>query len=465
MRVRVDRGTGVVRVLEVAAAHDCGVILNRIGADGQVYGGVVMGIGQALSEGTQLDDDGRQRNAAPARLQARHRVRRAADRHRLDRDRHAERRPEGLEGRRRAAVRPDRRRGRERDREGDRRARAQAADDAGAGLGGGAVSVHGASAYAPQRRSSEALAALAAGARPVAGGTDLVVGARSGKAPLPESLVAIHRVAELRGVELLADGGLRLGALASHAEIAASDGRPRALHRARRRLRDRRLARDARPGHDRRQPDERLAGDGDRRPARLLRRDGDAAVAAPGSREVAVEDLWPAPAQTTAAAGRAARRGRRPRPGRRHRQRYLRLEYRRQMEIAVVGATAVVTLADGVVTDARVAMTALAPTIRRVPEAEAALVGTDGGADAIAAAAAAGAAAATPISDVRGSADYRRAMAAVIARPRDRDSARTRREGRTHEGRGDAHRQRRRLPGRPRARHEPARRRARRRSG
>ncbi len=63
VRVRVDRDTGVVRVLQVAAAHDCGKILNRIGADGQVYGGVVMGIGQALSEGTQLDDEGRHRNA------------------------------------------------------------------------------------------------------------------------------------------------------------------------------------------------------------------------------------------------------------------------------------------------------------------------------------------------------------------------------------------------------------------
>jgi len=62
VRVRVDRDTGVVRVLRVAAAHDSGVILNRIGADGQVYGGVVMGLGQALTEGTQLDEDGRQRN-------------------------------------------------------------------------------------------------------------------------------------------------------------------------------------------------------------------------------------------------------------------------------------------------------------------------------------------------------------------------------------------------------------------
>jgi CO/xanthine dehydrogenase Mo-binding subunit len=62
VRVKVDRETGVVRVLHVAAAHDSGVILNRIGADGQVFGGIVMGIGQALLEVSQLDEDGRQRN-------------------------------------------------------------------------------------------------------------------------------------------------------------------------------------------------------------------------------------------------------------------------------------------------------------------------------------------------------------------------------------------------------------------
>jgi CO/xanthine dehydrogenase Mo-binding subunit len=60
--VKVDRDTGVVRVLKVAAAHDSGVILNRAGADGQVAGGVAMGVGLALSEGTQFDDQGRQRN-------------------------------------------------------------------------------------------------------------------------------------------------------------------------------------------------------------------------------------------------------------------------------------------------------------------------------------------------------------------------------------------------------------------
>ena len=62
--VKVDRATGVVRVLKVAAAHDSGVILNRPGADGQVTGGVVMGIGLALTEGTQIDGEGRQLNPA-----------------------------------------------------------------------------------------------------------------------------------------------------------------------------------------------------------------------------------------------------------------------------------------------------------------------------------------------------------------------------------------------------------------
>ena len=62
VRIRLDRDTGVVRVLEVAAAHDSGTIINPMGALGQVHGGIMMGIGQALTEGTVYDDEGRQRN-------------------------------------------------------------------------------------------------------------------------------------------------------------------------------------------------------------------------------------------------------------------------------------------------------------------------------------------------------------------------------------------------------------------
>ena len=62
VRLRLDRDTGVARVLAVSAAHDSGTILNPQGAEGQVEGGVLMGIGQALTEGTRHDDAGRQSN-------------------------------------------------------------------------------------------------------------------------------------------------------------------------------------------------------------------------------------------------------------------------------------------------------------------------------------------------------------------------------------------------------------------
>ena len=64
VRVKVDRDTGVVRVLHVSAAHDSGTIINHVGATGQVEGGILMGIGQALTEGTTYDTEAHQRNAA-----------------------------------------------------------------------------------------------------------------------------------------------------------------------------------------------------------------------------------------------------------------------------------------------------------------------------------------------------------------------------------------------------------------
>ncbi len=64
VRVKLDRDTGVARVMNVSAAHDSGTIINPAGAEGQVQGGVLMGIGQALTEGTTYDSEGRQLSAA-----------------------------------------------------------------------------------------------------------------------------------------------------------------------------------------------------------------------------------------------------------------------------------------------------------------------------------------------------------------------------------------------------------------
>src|SRR5262245_66151227 len=74
--------------------------------------------------------------------------------------------------------------------------------------------------FASAATLDEALEAVAMGARPVAGGTDLVVGDRQGKAPLPESIVAIDRLDELREVRLDGDG-LILGSLGAHDVLAA----------------------------------------------------------------------------------------------------------------------------------------------------------------------------------------------------------------------------------------------------
>ncbi len=64
VRIRLDPETGIVRVLKVVAATDVGRVLNRIGALGQLTGGVVMALGNATTEGTVYGADGRQRNAS-----------------------------------------------------------------------------------------------------------------------------------------------------------------------------------------------------------------------------------------------------------------------------------------------------------------------------------------------------------------------------------------------------------------
>jgi carbon-monoxide dehydrogenase medium subunit len=135
-----------------------------------------------------------------------------------------------------------------------------------------------------------------------------------------------------------------------------------------------------------------------------------------GERSVSVADLVAGPGTTTAEPGELLTEVTVPLPPEPTGSCYARLEYRQQMEIAVVGATAVVTFADDRVSAARLAITALAPTVRLVPAAEEALVGSDGGRAAAELAAQAAAEASEPISDVRASEEYRRAMAAVLAR-------------------------------------------------
>ncbi|WP_236006024.1 xanthine dehydrogenase family protein molybdopterin-binding subunit [Paradesulfitobacterium ferrireducens] len=54
VEVEVDRATGVVKVLKVAAAHDVGKAINPLAIQGQIEGGCAMGLGYALSEEMKL---------------------------------------------------------------------------------------------------------------------------------------------------------------------------------------------------------------------------------------------------------------------------------------------------------------------------------------------------------------------------------------------------------------------------
>ncbi len=152
-----------------------------------------------------------------------------------------------------------------------------------------------------------------------------------GKAPLPDAIVAIDRIDGLGAIDEH-DARPAPGSV-GHARRDRGEPRdPRAVHRARRRLGDRRVPRDPRAGHDRRQRDERLAGDGHGRAAAVLRRVGRASLGS-GERTVPLDELWTGPGSTDAvrascssdsSAGAGAGTG----------SAYVRLEYRRQMEIA-----------------------------------------------------------------------------------------------------------------------------------
>lgn len=63
VEVEVDTETGEVRVLRVAAAHDCGRLINPVLAESQVIGGITQGLGYALSEERIVDARGLVLNA------------------------------------------------------------------------------------------------------------------------------------------------------------------------------------------------------------------------------------------------------------------------------------------------------------------------------------------------------------------------------------------------------------------
>ena len=62
--VEIERTTGVLTVRRLAAVDDAGTIINPLLAEGQVYGGIVQGLGAVMMEEAVHDGDGQLRNAS-----------------------------------------------------------------------------------------------------------------------------------------------------------------------------------------------------------------------------------------------------------------------------------------------------------------------------------------------------------------------------------------------------------------
>ena len=95
---------------------------------------------------------------------------------------------------------------------------------------------------------------------------------------------------------------------------------------------------------------------------------------------------------------------------------YIRHTPRRELDIAVVGVSSQVTIANGVCAKARIALAAVAPTPVRATAAEAALEGKALTPELIERSSDLAGQAAKPISDQRGSADFRRHLVRVLTR-------------------------------------------------
>jgi carbon-monoxide dehydrogenase medium subunit len=149
-----------------------------------------------------------------------------------------------------------------------------------------------------------------------------------------------------------------------------------------------------------------------------------------GLREVPVEAFCTGPAKTVLDSDELLVSIHFPAPVPNSGARYVRFTPRREMDIAVAGAGAWVVLSDDQVkiTDARVALAAVAPVPLEVPTASAALVGKPAAEAAFAEAARLAQEAALPVTDVRGTEAQRRHLAGVLVKRALRGAVRRARE-------------------------------------
>jgi carbon-monoxide dehydrogenase medium subunit len=266
----------------------------------------------------------------------------------------------------------------------------------------------------PTSAEDAAAALVATGARALAGGTDLLVQLRAGRIA-PNVIVDLKRIPDATGIREEA-GAFVIGAATSGAVIGE--------HADLVRLWPGVVEAANLIGSTQVQGRATLAGNlcnaspaADSVPALVAARAVCVIVGPSGRRKAPVEDIATAPGRTSLAPGEFVLEIRLPMRPARASDAYLRLIPRTEMDIAVVGAGVNLVLDKaGVVQEAHVALGAVAPTVLLVEAAGAALVGSKLDETALAKLDAAARAACRPISDKRGTTEYRTKIAGVLAR-------------------------------------------------
>jgi CO/xanthine dehydrogenase FAD-binding subunit len=260
------------------------------------------------------------------------------------------------------------------------------------------------------------LSGMDGGARPLAGGTDLLVQLRAERFRL-ERVVDIKAIPELNEVRLSLAEGLTLGAAVPCYRIY-EDAAVKAAYPA---LVDSVSILGGIGIQGRATVGGNLCNaspSGDAIPS-LIVLGARCNIAGPGGRrQVSAEHFCLAPGQSRLESGELLVSLHFPPPEPRSGSYYLRFIPRNEMDIAVVGAAAWLVLGDDgeTITDARLALAAVAPTPLYVEAARGVLVGTRGEDEAIDKAAEAARAAVRPITDMRGSDTQRRHLARILTR-------------------------------------------------
>ena len=153
-------------------------------------------------------------------------------------------------------------------------------------------------------------------------------------------------------------------------------------------------------------------------PALLVHDTSAIIVSNKGQREISLEDFFTGPGKNILDDGEFLLKLVVPKPKSNSSSHYLRFIPREEMDIAVAGAASFITLdpASNKCSKARIALAAVAPTPIRALDAESVLEGKVLTDKLIDEASTAAVAAASPISDVRGSANYRKQLVKVLTK-------------------------------------------------